>query len=111
MTQQAIKLVRATELTDEQLTSRLYQRARCARSRLDPDEWFPVTPEVTKARHQAARAIAVCITCPVRAYCLEYSLRHAYDIGAHGVWGGLVENERRALRRRWLSGTSVTELI
>ena len=111
MTMQAAKPMAATELTDDQLTSRVYQQARCASSPLDPDEWFPVTPDVRRARHQAARAIAICIACPVRAYCLEYSLRHAYDIGAHGVWGGLVENERRSLRRRWLAGTSVTELL
>ncbi len=111
MTRQRTKPVTATELTDDQLASRVYRRAGCAGSRLDPDEWFPISPEVAKARHQAARAIAVCVTCPVRAFCLEYSLRHAYDIGAYGVWGGLVETERRSLRRKWLTGTSVSELI
>lgn len=102
---------RADELTDDELTVRVYQQARCACSRIDPDEWFPLTLDVVKARSQAARAIAVCITCPVRADCLEFSLRHAFDVGAHGVWGGLVERERRALRRRWLAGASVAELL
>jgi WhiB family redox-sensing transcriptional regulator len=49
---------------------------------------------------EAAGAIAVCAACPVRPDCLELSLRYASGIGAYGVWGGLVEAERRALRRR-----------
>jgi len=32
------------------------------------------------------------------------SLRHSFGIGAHGVWGGLVAEERRELRRRRLAG-------
>lgn len=100
-----------SELTERELAGRVYRRALCARSRLDPDEWFPVAPDVSKACAQAARAIAVCATCTVRADCLELSLRHAVDIGAHGVWGGLVEGERRALRRTWLAGTTVTEIL
>jgi WhiB family redox-sensing transcriptional regulator len=99
------------ELTDRELVVRVYRQARCASSRVDPDEWFPIPLDTAKARDQAAGAIAICAACPVRADCLELSLRHASDIGAHGVWGGLVEGERRALRRRWLAGTSVTELL
>jgi WhiB family transcriptional regulator, redox-sensing transcriptional regulator len=70
----------------------------------DPDEWFPLTADVGRAREQAARAIAICAGCPVRADCLELSLRHSFGIGAHGVWGGLVAEERRELRRRGLAG-------
>lgn len=106
-----VKTDRPGELTDYQLAVRVYRQARCAYEAIDPDEWFPVTFDVVKARSQAARAIAICLTCPVRAACLEFSMRHAYDVGAYGVWGGLVEKERRALRRRWLAGASVTELI
>jgi Transcription factor WhiB len=51
-----------------------------------------------KARHEAAAAIAVCASCPVRAHCLALSLRH-WDIGQHGIWGGLVAAERAAVRR------------
>jgi hypothetical protein len=36
---------------------------------------------------------------PDSAQCLALSLRH-WDIGQHGVWGGLVAAERAALRRR-----------
>ena len=99
------------DLTDRELAGRVYRLARCASSRVDPDAWFPMTWDVAKARDQAAHAIAVCARCPVRPDCLELSLRHAFGIGAHGVWGGLVEEERRAIRRLWLAGTGVTELL
>jgi hypothetical protein len=99
------------DMTDYELAGRVYRLARCADSRVDPDAWFPVTEDVAKARDQAAEAIAVCAGCPVRSYCLELSLRHTLGIGAHGVWGGLVEAERRSVRRRWLAGTSVTEFL
>lgn len=97
--------------TDSELIVRVYSEARCARSRVNPDEWFPMSQDVAKARREASRAIAVCTTCPVRPDCLEFSLRHAHDAGAYGVWGGLVERERRIVRRKWLSGASVSELI
>lgn len=99
------------ELNDSELADRVYRHAGCARSRLDPDEWFPLTADVSKARNQAAGAIAVCCACPVRADCLELSLRQASGIAAYGVWGGLVEEERRSLRHRWLAGASVTEFL
>ena len=75
------------------------RQARCADSGLDPDQWYPVSTEPARARHEAAAAIAVCTSCPVRAQCLELSLRH-WDIGQHGVWGGLVAADRADLRRR-----------
>jgi WhiB family transcriptional regulator, redox-sensing transcriptional regulator len=43
-----------------------------------------------------ARAKSICAGCPVRIDCLDYSLsvREPY-----GIWGGLNEQERRALIR------------
>jgi Transcription factor WhiB len=87
-------------LTDDALWARVARQARCADSGLDPDQWYPVSIEPARARHEAAAAIAVCTSCPVRAQCLELSLRH-WDIGQHGVWGGLVATDRADLRRRW----------
>ena len=87
-------------LTDDALWARVARQARCADSGLDPDQWYPVSPNPARARREAAAAIAVCTSCPVRAQCLELSLRH-WDIGQHGVWGGLVATERAHLRRRW----------
>ena len=84
---------------DQALWARVIRYARCAGSTLDPDQWFPVSAEADKARHEAAAAITVCTTCLVRTQCLELSLRH-WDIGQHGVWGGLVAAERAALPHR-----------
>ena len=83
---------------DQVLWVQVIRHARCATSTLDPEDWFPISVEIGKARHEAAAAIAVCTTCPVRAQCLTLSLRH-WDIGQHGVWGGTVAAERMALRR------------
>jgi hypothetical protein len=74
------------------------RHARCAGAGLDPDQWFPVSAEEGKARQEAAEAIAICHSCLVRARCLALSLRY-WDIGQHGVWGGLVATERARLRR------------
>jgi hypothetical protein len=81
------------------LWARVIRNARCTGSSLDPDQWFPVSAEIGKARQEAAAAITLCTACPVRAECLVLSLRH-WDIGQHGVWGGLVAAERAGLRRR-----------
>jgi hypothetical protein len=88
--------------TDRALWARVIGHARCTGSSLDPDQWFPVSVEIGKARREAAAAITVCTTCLVRTECLALSLRH-WDIGQHGVWGGLVAGERAALRRRRLA--------
>src|SRR5260370_8100072 len=85
--------------TEQASWARVIRHARCADGYLDPDQWFPVSSEAGKARQEAAAAIAICTTCQVRAQCLALSLRH-WDIGQHGVWGGLVAAERAALRRR-----------
>jgi len=83
--------------TDQPSWARVIRQARCADDSLDPDQWFPVSAMAGKARQEAAAAIAICTTCLVRAECLALSLRH-WDIGQHGVWGGLVAAERAALR-------------
>lgn len=43
------------------------------------------------------RAKAICARCPVRGECLEFALRVRE---AHGVWGGLNEQERRQVLRQ-----------
>jgi hypothetical protein len=89
----------AIPCTDRALWMRVIRHARCAGSSLDPDQWFPVSVEIDKARREAAAAITMCTACLVRAECLALSLRH-WDIGQHGVWGGLVAAERAALAHR-----------
>ena len=68
-------------------------RARCRD--VDPELFFPVgTTGPAEAQVQSAKAI--CALCPVRDECLQWALDTAQDAG---VWGGLSEEERRALRR------------
>ena len=64
-----------------------------------------------RARAEATRALAVCTACPVRAECLELSLRTWSGAGQHGIWGGFVEADRNSLRREWLRGAPVTALL
>jgi hypothetical protein len=103
------------ELTNEQLCDLVSSPlASCAYSALDPDEWFPLATGIVRVRAEAARALAVCAVCavcPVRAECLELSLRHWASVGQHGIWGGLVKAERGILRREWQNGVLVTELL
>jgi hypothetical protein len=93
----------ARPLTDHALWAQVVRHARCADSSLHPDAWFPVSTELGKARQEAAPAITICASCPVRSQCLELSLRH-WDIGQHGVWGGLIAADRAGLRHRLLVG-------
>jgi WhiB family transcriptional regulator, redox-sensing transcriptional regulator len=61
----------------------------------DPELFFPVG-NTGPAAEQTARAIAVCMACPVRTTCLEWALDTCQDAG---VWGGLDEEQRRQIRR------------
>jgi len=47
----------------------------------------------------AGPARRVCAACPVRQACLDYAISNRI---AYGVWGGLTERERRALRSGWV---------
>ena len=47
----------------------------------------------------AGPARQVCAACPVRQPCLDYAITNRI---AYGVWGGLTERERRALRSGWV---------
>jgi WhiB family transcriptional regulator, redox-sensing transcriptional regulator len=58
---------------------------------VDPAIFFPERGE------PAAPAKRVCMTCLVRAQCLDYALEHRIN---HGVWGGLGERQRRALLKQ-----------
>jgi WhiB family transcriptional regulator, redox-sensing transcriptional regulator len=70
-------------------------RARCRD--VDPDLFFPTGTSAPADRRQAEQAKAVCALCPVRSECLAWSLDTFQD---SGIWGGLTEEERRALRRQ-----------
>jgi WhiB family transcriptional regulator, redox-sensing transcriptional regulator len=57
----------------------------------DPDMFFPAAKEASDV------AVAICMTCPVRAECLDYALEARERFG---VWGGLTEKQRRGRLRR-----------
>jgi WhiB family transcriptional regulator, redox-sensing transcriptional regulator len=62
----------------------------------DPELFFPIGT-TGPALVQMEQAKAVCRRCPVVQSCLDWALRSGQD---SGVWGGLSEDERRALKRR-----------
>ena len=84
-------------MTDRILWTTVVAQAACSSSGLSPDDWYPVSATAEPARRDAAEAIAVCATCPVREECLELALRN-WAVGQHGVWGGTVPAEREELR-------------
>jgi WhiB family redox-sensing transcriptional regulator len=66
----------------------------------DPDLFFPIGT-TGPALEQIAAARAVCQVCPVCEPCLDFALMTNQD---SGIWGGTSEDERRKLRKMWLSG-------
>jgi WhiB family redox-sensing transcriptional regulator len=71
-------------------------RAKAACLDEDPELFFP-TGSTGPALEQIAAAKAVCQRCPVITQCLQWALKTNQDAG---IWGGLTEDERRALRRK-----------
>ena len=67
-----------------------WMRRSACRDR-DPGMFFPADERSTQ------EAKSVCRECPVRDHCLAYAVDNRIT---DGVWGGLSELERRALRRR-----------
>jgi WhiB family transcriptional regulator, redox-sensing transcriptional regulator len=62
----------------------------------DPELFFPVGTS-GPAILQVAQAKSVCHRCPAASDCLTWALQSGQDAG---VWGGMSEDERRALKRR-----------
>lgn len=69
-------------------------RAACLTE--DPELFFPIG-NTGPALMQITEAKKVCRRCDVREACLQWALDAGQD---HGVWGGLSEDERRAMKRR-----------
>ncbi|MGH9195474.1 MAG: WhiB family transcriptional regulator [Acidimicrobiia bacterium] len=69
-------------------------RAAC-REVSDPDLFFPIG-NTGPALDQIEEAKKVCRECRVRKDCLAWALATGQD---NGVWGGLSEDERKAVRR------------
>jgi len=62
----------------------------------DPELFFPIG-NTGPALLQIEEAKSVCRRCTVIDECLQWALETGQDAG---VWGGLSEEERRALKRR-----------
>ena len=69
-------------------------RAECLTE--DPELFFPVGT-TGPALAQVEEAKKVCRRCEVREECLRWALEAGQD---HGVWGGMSEDDRRAMKRR-----------
>ncbi|MGH9129035.1 MAG: WhiB family transcriptional regulator [Acidimicrobiales bacterium] len=64
-----------------------------------PDLFFPIG-STGEAVEQIASAKAVCRGCEACSACLAFALATNQECG---VWGGTSEDERRKLRKAWLS--------
>jgi hypothetical protein len=107
----ATRCTEAADLSVSQLTAVVTSpRARCWGTS-NPDDWFPVAARQDRARTEAAHALQLCTACPVRAQCLELSMRVWHAGGKHGIWGGLMAADRTKAHRRWLTGVTVTALL
>ncbi|GAB3532864.1 hypothetical protein GCM10027403_06000 [Arthrobacter tecti] len=71
-------------------------RSRAACLDKDPELFFPVG-NTGPALLQIEEAKSVCRRCQVVDTCLQWAIESGQDAG---VWGGLSEDERRALKRR-----------
>jgi WhiB family transcriptional regulator, redox-sensing transcriptional regulator len=77
--------------TPATLAARWRELAACRGA--DLDLFFPGRGEPAEPARQ------VCAQCPVRQPCLDYAI----GLGiVHGIWGGLAERERRALRTSYV---------
>ena len=71
-------------------------RAKAACRDKDPELFFPVG-NTGPALQQIEDAKKICQSCAVKDQCLNWALDAGQD---HGVWGGMSEDERRAMKRR-----------
>lgn len=66
---------------------------------MDPELFFSPDLFETKQEKDEREAVAkaACARCNVRSQCLEYAIKAQER---YGIWGGLTEQERRAVVRR-----------
>jgi len=72
-------------------------RDEAACSGLPHSVFFPVGDDLDSAITNAKR---ICASCPVVDDCLEFALETNEKAG---IWGGTSEEDRKALRRKWLA--------
>lgn len=71
-------------------------RRKAACRTIDPNLFFPSGFADPSAVADRAMAKALCSTCPCKQPCLDFAMETRQEFG---VWGGLDEQERLALRR------------
>lgn len=64
-------------------------------SSMDTEWWFPKKAANKQDLENQREAVGICRKCPIRKECLEYALLWE----AFGIWGGLTEKQREAVRR------------
>ncbi len=82
---------------DEELLLEWRDLAAC--NAADPDLFFPAG-ETGPAAGQIQAAKRICGGCDVREECLTYAIETNQ---VAGIWGGVTEDERRPIRRKWLA--------
>src|SRR6187402_832875 len=88
--------IRALNTRSSSRSTTMDWRDKAACLTVDPELFFPVG-NTGPAVDQIEKAKSVCARCTVTEICLQYALETGQD---SGVWGGLSEDERRALKRR-----------
>jgi WhiB family redox-sensing transcriptional regulator len=71
-------------------------RDKAACLRADPELFFPTGEKSAADIEQIRKAKLFCADCLSRIECLDYALRTSQS---DGVWGGMSEDERRALKK------------
>lgn len=77
--------------------------AACSREGVSVNTFYPGRGYTS----EAARAKAVCASCPVRETCLEHAIANHED---EGVWGGKTVKERKQIVRERRHG-AVTAIV
>lgn len=98
-------MMKEMEKNNQDSTGHWRTKAACATS--DPELFFPVG-NTGPALDQIDKAKEVCARCSVTEMCLQYALESHED---SGVWGGLSEDERRALKRRATAARRASDLV
>ena len=81
-------MIQLNDIWDNELNS-WKKKGRCVG--VDQDLFFPERGASTRL------AKAVCRRCDVQEECLEYAVNNGEKFG---IWGGLSERERRAIRKK-----------
>lgn len=85
----------AEQVNPRMITCGHWQGLAACRS-ADPELFFPPSAAGPSLK-QAEQAKAICACCPVRRQCLAFAMLAGQT---HGIWGGLTEDERRAVTLR-----------